>query len=110
MRTRRVKTLSSESLLGAAGTGGGAAGHAPAHVTVLYFAAARQAAGVSKEPAEGETLAAVLEDARDRHGEAFAAVLDGCRVWVNGEPADPGDRLCDGDEVAVLPPVSGGTR
>jgi len=44
------------------------------------------------------------------YGPEFAAVLDNARVWVNGdEPAD-GDatRLCAGDEVAVLPPVSGG--
>jgi molybdopterin converting factor small subunit len=37
-------------------------------------------------------------------------VLDSARVWVNGdEPADGGATvLDDGDEVAVLPPVSGG--
>jgi molybdopterin converting factor small subunit len=37
-------------------------------------------------------------------------VLDNARVWVNGdEPADgPATLLEDGDEVAVLPPVSGG--
>lgn len=103
-----MTALSSESLLGEVGTGGDPAGPDPARVTVLYFAAARQAAGVSKEAAEGATLAAVLDGARERHGEAFAAVLDGCRVWVNGEPADPGSPLRDGDEVAVLPPVSGG--
>lgn len=82
----------------------------PADVTVLFFAAARQAAGVAKESARGFTLAEVMDGARRRHGEAFAAVLDGCRVWVNGEPAGEETPLHDGDEVAVLPPVSGGSR
>jgi molybdopterin converting factor small subunit len=37
-------------------------------------------------------------------------VLASARVWVNGDdPADgPHTQLHDGDEVAVLPPVSGG--
>ena len=44
------------------------------------------------------------------YGSTFAAVLRNRRVWVNGdEPADGrATRLADGDEVAVLPPVSGG--
>lgn len=79
-------------------------------MTVLFFAAARQAAGVAKEQVEASTLAEVLDMACRRHGEAFAAVLEGCRVWVNGEPATEPTVLNDGDEVAVLPPVSGGTR
>lgn len=51
----------------------------------------------------------VLDTARSRYGERFASVLDASRVWVNGEPAEPGDRVGDGDEIAVLPPVSGGS-
>ena len=38
----------------------------------------------------------------------FAEVLAGCRVWRNGQPAVESDQLADDDEVAVLPPVSGG--
>jgi sulfur-carrier protein len=35
-------------------------------------------------------------------------VLPSCKVWVNGEPATSTDPVGDRDEVAVLPPVSGG--
>jgi molybdopterin converting factor small subunit len=57
----------------------------------------------------GGTVGEVLDAAVDRYGEAFAAVLPTCRIWVNGEPAERDDRVGDADEVAVLPPVSGGT-
>lgn len=87
-----------------------AGGRARARVTVLFFAAARQAAGVAKETVEAATLAEALEIVRGVHGDAFAAVLDGCRVWVNGEPSQELAPLSDGDEIAVLPPVSGGYR
>jgi molybdopterin converting factor small subunit len=31
-----------------------------------------------------------------------------CKVWVNGEPAERDTVVHDQDEVAILPPVSGG--
>lgn len=80
----------------------------PPAVTLRYFAAAREAAGTGREPARGATVAEVLAAARSRHGDHFAQVLAASRVWVNGEPAPPGTPLAEGDEVAVLPPVSGG--
>jgi molybdopterin converting factor small subunit len=76
------------------------------------FAQAREAAGLGNDErdAAGATLAVLLDDLRSAYGAEFGAVLDGSRVWVNGdEPADgPATTLHDGDEVAVLPPVSGG--
>jgi molybdopterin converting factor small subunit len=37
-------------------------------------------------------------------------VLENARVWINGDEPGDGDAtvLSDSDEVAVLPPVSGG--
>jgi len=45
-----------------------------------------------------------------RYGAEFAAVLERSRVWVNVDetPEGTSTELHDGDEVAVLPPVSGG--
>lgn len=72
------------------------------------FAAAREAAGTGRVTVGGATVSEVLDVARARYGAGFAEVLAGSRVWLNGEPADPTDAVGDGDEVAVLPPVSGG--
>jgi molybdopterin converting factor small subunit len=74
------------------------------------FASARAAAGRGHDDLPGETVAEVLAAATARYGAAFAAVLATCGVWVNGEPALPGHRVGAGDEIAVLPPVSGGDR
>ena len=72
------------------------------------FASAREAAGTRRDDVPGETVGAVLDAACARYGEGFAAVLAQCRVWRNGEPAERGDQVSESDEVAVLPPVSGG--
>jgi molybdopterin synthase sulfur carrier subunit len=77
--------------------------------TLRLFAAAREAAGTSTETINAPTVAAVLDQAVARHGEPFVTVLAGCRVWLNGEPADLEAPVTDSDEVAVLPPVSGGS-
>jgi molybdopterin converting factor small subunit len=72
------------------------------------FGPARQAAGVATTTAEGETVAAALESARDRFGAVFSAVLDTSAVWVNGVAVGFETRVGADDEIAVLPPVSGG--
>jgi MoaD family protein len=82
-------------------------------VALRLFAAAREAAGRGSDELEvpdGTTLGELLEHATRRYGDEFAAVLGTARVWVNTEEPEAGSetRLRAGDEVAVLPPVSGG--
>ncbi len=77
-------------------------------VVLRLFASARQAAGTSRAEVEGRTVAAVLDRAVADYGPAFADVLATSRVWRNGEPTDGDVAVADGDEIAVLPPVSGG--
>ena len=77
-------------------------------VVLRLFASARQAAGTGRIQLTGGTVDEVLDGARRRWGQPFAQVLAASRVWVNGSPAGPSTVLVDGDEVAVLPPVSGG--
>ena len=72
------------------------------------FAAAREAAGTDRATIGGATVGVVLSAARSQFGAEFTKVLDGSRVWLNGDPASDDDPVGDADEVAVLPPVSGG--
>ena len=75
---------------------------------VRLFASAREAAGTGRDVIEGATVADVLSAARSRYGPTFAAVLTTAKVWVNGEPVPESTTVGPRDEVAVLPPVSGG--
>ncbi len=56
----------------------------------------------------GDTVGDLLAAARSRYGPSFAAVLARSRIWVNGRRATADTSLVPDDEVAVLPPVSGG--
>ena len=77
--------------------------------TLRMFASAREAAGTGHAEFAGATVGEVLAAAVSSFGDAFARVLPSCKVWVNGEAADAADPVSAGDEVAVLPPVSGGS-
>jgi molybdopterin converting factor small subunit len=76
--------------------------------TLRMFAAVRQAAGTGRADVPGTTVAEVLAVAGERYGSAFVEQLECCRIWVNGEPAEADTAVGDADEVALLPPVSGG--
>ena len=75
---------------------------------VRLFAQAREVAGTAKAEFGGSTVAEVLDYAGARFGPEFGAVLARCAVWVNGQPAERSTTVGPDDEVAVLPPVSGG--
>jgi MoaD family protein len=82
-------------------------------VTLRLFAAARVAAGRGHDTFDlprGATVDDVLAAAIGRYGPDFADVLSTARVWVNGDEPQGGTAapVLAGDEVAVLPPVSGG--
>lgn len=76
--------------------------------TLRLFASIREAAGTARAEIDGRSVDEVLAEAGRRYGHPFVDLLATCRVWVNGEPADAGTPVGPRDEVAVLPPVSGG--
>jgi molybdopterin synthase sulfur carrier subunit len=75
---------------------------------LLLLGPAREAAGVRQDEIDGATVGEVLEKAVARYGSDFARVLAVSQVWVNGDVATAADVVEPYDEVAVLPPVSGG--
>lgn len=75
---------------------------------VVLLGPAREAAGTGRDDVAGDTLGAVLDEATRRYGPEFRAILNVSQVWVNGEPATANVAVSAYDEVAVLPPVSGG--
>jgi len=57
---------------------------------------------------DGETVGGLLASAVARFGPQLGEVIATSTIWVNGERADLGQLVRPSDEVAVLPPVSGG--
>ncbi len=78
--------------------------------TVRLFARLRELAGGSRVQIEGATVGEIVAAAGEQFGSEFAASLETARIWLNGEEADYDDAVDPGDEVAMLPPVSGGDR
>lgn len=81
-------------------------------IKVLYFAAAREAAGSSEEMIEleaentTEQLIAVLLSSHP----ALSSILKSCVLALNQEYLlkEDSQTLRDGDEIALIPPLSGG--
>jgi MoaD family protein len=79
-------------------------------IRVRLFAALRELAGASEVEAEGKSAGDVIDVLSSRYGERFTQIAAVGSVVVNGERASRSTPVAPGDEVALLPPVSGGTR
>ena len=77
-------------------------------ITVVLFARLKREAGLEQvqmplpSPPTVRALAAGVE-------ARYSLSLKGCMVAVNEQYADPEQTIADGDEVAFLPPVAGGS-
>jgi molybdopterin synthase catalytic subunit len=80
-------------------------------IRVLYFATFRDYAGVKEEQfeiPEGTQVGELKRHLAQRHA-ALEAGMNSAIFAVNREFAFPDETLSEGDEVAVFPPVSGGS-
>jgi MoaD family protein len=78
-------------------------------IKVRLFAALREMAGASEVEAFGRTAGDLVVQLSERYGERFSKVAAVGSIVVNGERADRSTPVAEGDEVALLPPVSGGS-
>jgi sulfur-carrier protein len=79
-------------------------------IKVLFFGAAADRAGTRQtelDVRDGTTLAEIWPLLTREHPD-LGPMRDTLAFAVNGEYARGGDAVAPGDEVAVLPPVSGG--
>jgi molybdopterin converting factor small subunit len=90
----------------------------PGHFTILYFASASSYTSKDSEAIEAPLPVAQLFDTLEKKYNGFkATVLDSCLVTLNLEYIDipeseehnnQGLVIQEGDEVAIIPPVSSG--
>jgi molybdopterin converting factor subunit 1 len=80
------------------------------HITVLYFAGAKDAAGKRRESIklpEDTTIKELLLVISSTHPR-IRNILNSMQIAVNYKVVDVDAILKEADEVALLPPVSGG--
>ena len=82
-------------------------------ITVQYFASVRESLGRSSEHVPAPSAEVSVKELLDMMAEKdskLATLLAGERLLyaVNQEMADGSAAVCDGDEVALFPPMTGG--
>jgi len=78
-------------------------------IKVRLFAVLRELAGAGEVEATGRDVGDVAHELGERFGERFSSIVGVSSFVVNGERASPNTPIAEGDEVAILPPVSGGS-
>lgn len=76
---------------------------------VRLFANLREMAGTSRLEVDGNTVGSVIAATVEKFGAEFGTAVTHAGVWLNGDPAQEDAAVEPGDEVALIPPVSGGT-
>ncbi|MGB2756898.1 MAG: MoaD/ThiS family protein [Acidimicrobiia bacterium] len=77
-------------------------------ISIRFFAQAADAARAKQLEFDADTVSDAIAQAIAACGPGLAEVVAISRIWVNAVAASGDTILRDGDEVAVLPPVSGG--
>jgi molybdopterin converting factor small subunit len=75
---------------------------------LLLFGPAREAAGVSHVVLPGRNVGEIIAAAEDLFGDVFVQIMATSGVWLNGDVVETDAPVHDADEVAIIPPVSGG--
>ena len=76
--------------------------------TLRLFAAVREAAGTRTAEFQGATVGDIIDSAIAEFGADFAALVPYCSVLLGNEPADRSTLVISDEEIALLPPFSGG--
>lgn len=119
MTARGTRAEVRSASVGAGATGGGerVAPMLAGVPTIRLFAQVRELAGTARIELEATSVDEAIEGVRrylletTRSSDTvsrFDQMLQSSSIWVNGESAAAHDSLAAGDELAILPPVSGG--
>lgn len=76
--------------------------------TLLLFGPARSAARQRRVTIDAASLTELCQAACRQFGPDFEKVLRASAVWVNGDQVTGDPVIGADDEVAIVPPVSGG--
>ena len=77
---------------------------------VRLFANLREMAGTGRVEVDAATVDETLDVLASRFGDEFSVAMEHAKVWVNGDEAAGDTVVASADEIALIPPVSGGAQ